>query len=199
MRVDPIPDHSNRLAYWIGLALHPAVMGAVTLFLVLRDLSLDQAISWTALVSAVLVLPGTAVIVLLKRHQRFTYQRQSRLPLYVTAWVSVLVAALLVHTLNGPPVLLPCLATLVVWLPLQLLINQTVTKISTHVGVVSGCVMGLVLLGKVPLIAGSLLWIAVVLLMGWARITTKNHTLLQVILGAIVGGGSALLAIPLFL
>jgi membrane-associated phospholipid phosphatase len=90
------------------------------------------------------------------------------------------------------------MATLAVWLPLQLAINHRITKISAHTGVASGCFTALVLFGKLGnalIVTGILL----IVLIAWARLMTKNHTLLQVILGCVVGAGSVLLVFPFLL
>lgn len=196
---DIVPDTSNRLAYWIGQIFHPAIISIPTLILVLSDIPLWSALGWTMVVSALVLVPGIGAVFYLRRQGRFAYQRATRHPIYIIAWCNVILAFAVVWLFNGPGELLVCLATLAVWLPLQYLINRYVTKISTHAGVAAGCFTGLLFLGKFPeawMVAAGLL---IVVLVSWARVMTKNHTLTQVLLGLFVGAGSAVVVFPLLL
>lgn len=191
------PDNSNRLAWLLGLIFHPAIIMLPTLWLILNDIAYEQAIFWMALISGIILIPGFSVIAFQRRRERYTYQRNSRSPFYMVAWLSVLLCLLLGWGWNAPRVLMSCLAALALWLPIQLLINHYFTKISTHTAVVAGCFTALLLLGKLndPLLFGVSLGIS--LLTIWARVVTKNHTLLQVGLGFLVGAGTVLLVFPI--
>lgn len=197
--LDVIPDNSKRLAFLLGNLFHPAVLAMATLGLVLNDLPLSQALPWMLLVGVVVLMPGMAVVALLSRKKRFTYQRSSRGPIYLTAWLSVLACLGLLLVLKAPRELVLCLATLTLWLPAQLLINRYFTKISTHSGVAAGCATGLLLLGKLNTLPLQLVVVAIVLLTSWARIRTRNHTPFQVLLGLVVGTGAALIVLPILL
>jgi membrane-associated phospholipid phosphatase len=73
---------------------------------------------------------------------------------------------------------------LCVWGPLQYLVNARCTKISAHVGVITGILTTFLVLGdlnRVPLVIGA---VAIILATAWARVVTGHHTLLQVSLGA---------------
>ena len=194
---EPMPDNSKRIAYSIGLGLHPASIAIGTLLILLWGLPLGDTIRWTALVASVVLIPIFATTAYLHRRDQYTYQRLSRKPIYLVAWIDVAICLGLILIFNGPTILGICMATLLVWLPLQLGINQFLTKISIHMGVASGCFAALWVVGKLspPL---TLLCIALLLLLGWARIQTKNHTVGQVILGCIVGIGSVLAVFPFF-
>jgi membrane-associated phospholipid phosphatase len=100
---------------------------------------------------------------------------------------------------NAPRILVACFVALVIWAPIQLLINRYVTKISTHAGVVAACSTGLLLAGKLnhPILLALMIVIAVVTL--WARVETKNHTVPQVLLGFLVGALAVLVVFPLML
>jgi len=65
--------------------------------------------------------------------------------------------------------------------------------------VVSGCSVALYMLGKLnhPILAMGML--IIVFLTAWARIQTKNHTLLQVILGLLTGGGVVVIIFSMLL
>ena len=103
---------------------------------------------------------------------------------------------MLVLLLEGPKEMAVCMAALAIWLPLQLIINHTITKISAHTAVASGCFTALFLFDKLNPLA-IIIGIFIILLIAWARLQTKNHTMLQVVLGILVAGGSALIAFPL--
>lgn len=196
---DPIPDYTNRVACYLGWLFHPAVICVPTLLLVLRDLPPLAALCWTVLVASMVVVPGSITVAILRRQQRYVYQRHTRLPVYVITWLSVVASLAVVALLDGPRVLEVCLAALIVWLPLQAVLTHYYTKISTHVAVAAGCTAGLWLLGHLD---GPLLQVAglgVVGLTAWARVTTRHHTLAQVVLGLVVGTGSVLVVFPLLL
>lgn len=196
---DPLPRRDNRLAYLTGQIFHPAIICVPTVALILSDLPLGEALAWTVLVVALVTLPGLVTMALLRRQGRYAYQRGTRQPLYIVIWLSVLMCLLVLVLLDGPYVMRVCLATLAVWLPVQMTINVYWTKVSTHVAVATGCVTGLWLLGHLPSLPLQVTGLAIIGLTAWARITTRNHTPGQVLLGLVVGGGTVLLVFPLLL
>jgi hypothetical protein len=197
--IDLIPDNRNRIAYWLGRIFHPYFVCIPTLLAVLNGLGWQDALAWSALVLLLVLGPGIVFISYLRRQEKWIYQRQTRGPVYIVVWLSVLFCVAVLLLLDAPRVLAACIATLAVWLPLQLLFNTYVTKISTHAAVLAGCATGLWWLGKLqsPLLQVAI--IAIMLLTLWSRLTTKNHTLFQFALGLLVGGGSVLIAFPLLL
>ncbi|MEQ8677205.1 MAG: hypothetical protein RLP44_08640 [Aggregatilineales bacterium] len=196
---DPVPEHRNRFAYWIGRIFHPYVVCIPTLFAVLYDLTLRNAVVWSMLVLILVLVPGISMIVYLRRQDRWVYQRQTRGPIYAVVWASVLFCLIVLLVLDAPDVLAACIATLCVWVPVQWLINYFVTKISTHMAVIGGCGTALWWLGILDTPVLQLAVIGIALLTMWSRIETKNHTLAQVMLGLLVGSGSVLVAFPLLL
>ena len=197
--VDPVPDYRNRFAYWTGRVFHPYLICIPTLAVVLSGLPFRQAFGWVVLIVAVLVTPLLVVGVLLRLQDRFLYQRTARTPIYLTFWVSLIVCLALLMALEAPNKLVACIVALLIWLPLQLVINTYVTKVSTHAAVVTGCVTGLFLLGEL----NSLLLVAaaltVVVLTLWARVVTRHHTRQQVALGILTGAIPVLIVFPLLL
>ncbi len=196
---DPTPDNTNRIAYWIGRIFHPAVLPVPTLLLILNEIPLLEALQWTAFIAVIVIVPGLMVIAYNKQQDRFTYQRESRDLIYLVGWLSVMLCLGLLWLFDAPIELQVCLASLAVWLPLQAIINRYLTKISTHTAVASGCYSGLLVLDKLQHPAAIGLGLLIVLLVAWARVMTKNHTLTQVLLGIIVGGGSVLVVFSLLL
>lgn len=196
---DPIPNNANRLAYWLGRLFHPAVICIPTLVLVLSDSPFAEAVGWTMLVAAMVTMPGLITIALLRKRQKHVYQRQTRGPVYLVIWLSVIGCLVVIWKGQGPTALQICMAALIVWLPVQLAINTYFTKISTHVAVVAGCATGLLLLGKLDTLFLQLIALLIIGSTIWARVTTRNHTVTQVLLGLVVGIGSVLAVFPLLL
>ena len=194
--IDPIPDSRNRLAYWVGQLFHPYFICIPTLAAVLSDTPFAQAMGWLLLVLAILLPPLVLMGFLLKRRERYLYQRATRTPIYLTFWGSLLVCLVILTTLNAPTTLIACIVALILWLPLQLAINTYVTKVSTHAAVVAACVIGLYLLGKLnhPLLLSVA--VAAVALTLWARVVTRNHTPQQVIMGLLTGIVPVLIVFP---
>jgi membrane-associated phospholipid phosphatase len=196
---DVIPDDRNKLAYFIGLIFHPGLIGIPTLLLILDDLPLADTVFWTTLMTLILIVPGFLLVQFYKRQGRHSYQRELRGVLYSVGWVSIVVCFVVLNLLNAPRVLIICLAALAVWVPLQLGVNHYFTKVSAHTATAAGCAMGLLLLGELPTIQSQILVFLLVMLIGWARVVTKNHTVLQVVLGTLLGAGVVLAVFPLFL
>ena len=197
--MDTTPDHSNRIASLLGRIFHPYFISILTVMIILSNLSLSEALRWSALVLILVLMPGILLILYLRRQDKQIYQRKTRTPVYLVVWASVLICVGVLHILDAPDVLIACIATLAIWLPVQLLINTFMTKISTHVAVIAGCSTALWYLDKLDSPAFALLAVLAVVLTMWSRIMTKNHTYLQVTLGLLVGGGSVLVAFPLLL
>lgn len=197
--MDITPDHSNRIASLLGHIFHPYLISILTVIIILSNLSVSEALRWSVLVAFLVLVPGILLIRYLRRQDRQIYQRKTRTPVYLVVWASVLICVGVLHILDAPTVLIACISTLAIWLPVQLLVNTFVTKISTHVAVIAGCSTALWYLDKLDSPAFALFVLCAVLLTMWSRITTKNHTYLQVTLGLLVGGGSVLVAFPLLL
>lgn len=196
---DPTPDYRNRFAFWIGRLFHPYLICIPTLAAVLSDLPLHQALGWLILVVIILVTPLVLIGALLQRRARYLYQRRTRTPVYLAFWVSLLVCLLLLVILEAPLTLTACIVALLIWLPLQLVINTWVTKVSTHAAVIVGCLTGLLLLGKLDHVLLLIGAVAAVALTLWARMVTRHHTWQQVALGSLTGALPVLIVFPILL
>lgn len=196
---DPVPEHSNRFAVAVGRILHPYLLPIPTLLMMLSGLPFGEALGWSFVVVGLVLTPGITGALFFQRRGRFLYQRQTRGPLYLIGWMSILFCLAVMVFLDAPTVLIASVATLAVWAPLQWAINRWMTKISTHAAVAAGCFTTLLLLGKVgnPLL--QILLLILVVLTLWARIVTRNHTIPQVVMGALVGVVCVLLIFPLAL
>jgi membrane-associated phospholipid phosphatase len=196
---DIVPDRERTIANLIGRIFHPAVVALPTLILILGDLGWQSALQWSAITLPILLIPGILLVLYLRKRGKETYQRATRTPLYIAAWFSVVAAIALTVTLDAPRVLVACLALLAIWLPIQLAINTYVTKISTHAAVITGCITALLVLGKLPDLVVQLIAIGIVILVGWARVHDRSHTLTQVVLGIAVAAVLVLLVFPIVL
>lgn len=195
---ESIPDNRNRLAYAIGLLFHPFLLCIPVLLVVLADRPLMEVVGWTALTAGGIVLPTAAVVTLLRRRGRAVYQRAPRSLIYPVTWAAVLLTGLFIRLLGGPERLQACMAALALWVPVQFAFNHWVTKLSTHTGVAAACMVGLGLMGRLNHPALLLLAAMIVLAVGWARVTTRNHTLTQVLLGGAVGAVCVVVGFSLF-
>ncbi|MEZ4667749.1 MAG: hypothetical protein R3E39_07510 [Anaerolineae bacterium] len=193
------PTYQNRIATAISLLFHPAVVGVPTLLAILNEMSFTEILGWTVLILGILLIPNVILQLILQRRGRFIYQRDTRKPLYIVGWLSVLICLVILIFLNAPRVLVACLIALLVWIPAQLIINQVLTKISIHTAVISGCLTGLLVLGKLDTPFLKVLAVIILISTAWARMETKNHTLPQVALGALVGSLPVLIVFPLVL
>jgi hypothetical protein len=196
---DIIPDSSNRAAHLLGLLLHPFPVAIVTLLIVLSELRFAEAIVWTTLVGSVLIVPLGISLVYLRHRQRYTYQRHVRGPIYLSGWVCIGFCLLLLLVLDGPSVLLACMGALLVWVPLQALINAHFTKVSTHVAVITGCTIGVMMLDTANEPVVFVLCAVLIVITGWARVVTRNHTINQVLLGVVTGSLPVLITFPILL
>lgn len=70
---DTVPDNIKRIAYFIGLGLHPVLIVIGTLLLLLWGLPLSDTIRWTALVAGVVLIPIFATTAYLQRQDQYTY------------------------------------------------------------------------------------------------------------------------------
>jgi hypothetical protein len=177
------PNRDNLLAVWISRVLHPFVVALLTLALLLRGNPLNESVFWLAVIALCLILPLSVALWFMKRRGRNAFERTSRAPLYLVAEISLGVCLLLCVAFNAPIILIACVTTLLVWIPLQWLINSRVTKISIHTAVLSGCLTALLITGQTASVIGVALSVVALALLTWSRITTANHTLPQTLLG----------------
>jgi len=197
---DTAPDHSNKFAFIIGRIFHPFLVVIPTIFVVLSDLTLGEALKWSFLVLGIVLTPGILINTYIGlRHKKYVYQREIRGPLYLIGFLSGLACLIVLIVLGAPRILIAGLTVLIVWLPAQMLINQYVTKISAHASVIAGCLTGLLLIGKLnhPVVLALVILVAVITM--WSRVETKNHTVPQVVMGFLVGALPVLIVFPLML
>ena len=110
---------------------------------------LDEALKWSIVVLGDYAFTRHDCRHSFQNQGHALYKRKIRGPLYLVGWVSVLACLVVVLQFDAPRVLVACVATLAVWLPVQWAVNYWVTKVSAHAAVATGCFVALVLLGKV--------------------------------------------------
>jgi hypothetical protein len=193
------PTHENRVAVIIGLLFHPYSVAIVTLLILLRAMPTGEALLWILLVFGGLIAPLIIYTALRRRLEKYVYQRTERGGIYLVGWIGVVTILIITIIANAPRILVICIASLAIWLPLQRFINQRFTKVSTHTGVITACVLGLMLSGHIDTPVGYFLGIIVIGLTAWARIETRNHTRSQVLLGILIGAIPVLITFPILL
>ncbi len=194
---DPVPHNGNRLGYWLGMIFHPFTVFIPALVVVLKDTEPVVAVGWVMFIAVIILVPALTLIHLARRKGRYTYQRGMRHPLYGVFWASMILCVGLAVTLDAPERLVFSLLALVVWVPLQAVINARLTKISAHTAVVTGILIALFLMGDLdsPLLVGGA--VGIVFATAWARVVTGHHSLVQVSLGIVVSAVSVGIAFAL--
>jgi len=194
---DPVPHNGNRLGYWLGLIFHPFTVFIPALIVVLKDTEPLVAVGWVVFIAVIILVPALTLIHLARRKGCYTYQRGMRHPLYGVFWASMVLCVGLAVTLDAPERLVFSLLALVVWGPLQAIINARLTKISAHTAVVTGILTALFLMGDLDsplLVIGA---VRIVFATAWARVVTGHHSVLQVSLGIVVSAASVVTAFGL--
>src|SRR5512133_2011787 len=135
---DPAPHNQNRLGYWLGFLFHPVSVFIPALVLVLKDATPGEMVGWVAFMAVIIVVPAWTIAQVARRRGRYIYQRGTRRPVYLVFWLSMVLCVGLAVQLDAPYRLIFALTTLCFWGPLQYLVNAHFTKLSAHVGVVTG-------------------------------------------------------------
>lgn len=190
----PKPDYSNRLAYLLSMIFHPYIV-----FIPPAIISLGfDGLLWAIFVGVIVVIPIAITVLLQKRSNRHVYQREARTPLFIVGWIAVLVCFGLMTALNAPTTILTGTFVIILWTPLQFLINAFVTKASVHSSLIAIVFTGLWSLGYLSHPLVFVLSLMIVIAVAWARKVTRNHTTTQIILGLLTGTVATLVAFLIF-
>lgn len=190
----PQPDNSNRLAVALSAIFHPYIVFIPPAVIAL---GLDGLL-WGLFVGGIVVIPIAITVLIQKRSNRFVFQREARTPLFIVGWLAVWVCFLLETLLDAPPTIRIGSLVVIVWTPMQFLINTYVTKASVHASLVAIAFTGLWTLGYLSNPIIFLLSVLIVIAVAWARKKTRNHTTNQLILGNLTGTLATLLAFLMF-
>jgi hypothetical protein len=110
--------------------------------------------------------------------------REQRPAMMIIGLASVTVGLVVMAWLEAPRELFALVAAVVAGVALAI---SSLWKISVH----AACAAGTVAILVIVFGAAMLLWAPVVLAISWARVIRQDHTVLQVVAGAVVGAAVA--------
>ena len=184
-------DTRHRLARLVTEAMSPVVLIVfVTLIVAVNSAGIVRGLA-LGLVAIFFAggLPYGLVLIGVRRGQLTDHhvsRREQRPRMMAIALASVAVGLLVLRWLDAPRALFALMAAMVAGLVVALAITSY-WKISIHAAAAAGTVASLVMLVSV----WWLLLVPLVVLTGWARVEIRDHTPVQVSVGAIVGAGVA--------
>ena len=190
---------SARIASLTSNILNPFLVGFLLILLLsFRSTSSTlDAIKWSLISIAASILPVLGVIIYLVRSQKleniFINVRKQRTKIYLLAGVCAGVGWVILYYLEAPKELLATFvagfAAVVVFMCVNFL-----WKISLHIALIAASVTILIILyGSIAVVT-----VALVPLIGWARIELKHHSLAQVVAGALLAAVIVVVVFYLF-
>lgn len=189
----------NRIASLVSNVLNPFVTAGLALLALACDAFTDfgEVLKWSAIIIAVSMAPVVGGILFLVRIGRldglFASVRQQRTEVYVLTVVFTAIDYVILRYLNAPQIFIAALGTGLLGLIIFMAINFW-WKISLHTAFASSLVTVLVI------VCGwwGLAFSPLVLLIGWARVRLKEHTLAQVVTGALLSAGIGVIGFGLW-
>lgn len=178
-----MPDNSNRLAYWISLLFHPYIIILIPSIIIL---GLDGII-WAVIAMGFVVIPISTTVLWLQSHGLSVYQRESRPLLYRVGVVSVILCVAFMVTIDAPWVVVAGGLAVMLWGVIQSFINNYITKVSVHAGLIGISFTALLYLGHLENLILLSVALIIVFSVMWARVKTRNHTISQVLIGFLNG------------
>ncbi|ADJ26112.1 phosphoesterase PA-phosphatase related protein [Dehalogenimonas lykanthroporepellens BL-DC-9] len=188
--------NTPRIANYISDILNPLVLSLIMLAVVSLNVteSFGQAVLWFVLVTAVTILPVLGVAIFLVRTGRmdalFSNRRHQRHRIYVIGLFFTVMSILLLNWLEAPSAIIAVLVVSLITVVSFAAINLW-WKISVHTSTISAFVIIMhIFFGwwAVPTLA-------LVPAMGWARVQLAQHTVGQVVAGALL---SAIIVLVIF-
>jgi len=178
---------SKKIAEIISLILDPlVVLMPVPFFLVFEKTgNLTMSIEWTVIsaffifIYFLLVLIGIKFKIFSDLDISKREQRPEAFLLGIILIISYLICLFLLHA----PEILQIGTYALILGTVVITIANTFTKVSWHLAVLSAFLTGIALIEGWEFLPGFIL----LPLLAWARIKTKNHTLLQTVLGSALG------------
>jgi membrane-associated phospholipid phosphatase len=186
-----------RIGRIISQVFHPTINGFAAFFLVgaaAPDLpSIRSGLTWAAICIATIIVPPALYFYVRLFRGDFSdddvSRRSERTGLYIAALLSTLVGSMILYQFDVPFVFLRLVLAAVAVTLVCMMINFR-WKISVH----SASIATLSMLATLFLqTAGIIFWLCAIAV-GWARIRTGNHTLMQVLAGWSVAIAGVLLA-----
>jgi membrane-associated phospholipid phosphatase len=183
----------RRLAAWVSVAAHPFVLIPVLVIVVTaRSLPPRQAAVVVALVVAGSILPMLWIIVRRVRSGAWTDHdvsvREQRTGMYPAALAISAGTVVLLYAAGVAQGILSGAVAIFVLIAVSALVN-TQLKVSLHTGFAAFTAVSLLSMSRPMGFAA----IAVTLAVAWSRLELRRHTLLEVLGGALLGIGAALM------
>ncbi|MBI4089581.1 MAG: hypothetical protein HY424_02640 [Candidatus Levybacteria bacterium] len=176
-----------KLAQIISFLLGPIFILFPIPYILVERFSQNQiyAIKWTIFSYAFILAVAVFVIigVLLGVFSNFDVSKREQRPLLFSFSAFAMFCYLLsLLILNGPKILFLAFFTLLAGLIVIVIVNKWI-KASIHVATATAVLLfiGIVYKGYYPL------FLSLIPLLAWARVKTKEHTLLETIIGSILG------------
>ena len=177
------------LAVWISRVFHPFIISTLVLFLaqVLSGITALEALGWTGLTIAVLILPVLTFVLFRTRTGRYedvdVSVREDRYLLYGLAGTCFVLLIALLSVFDAPKIVQETLRAALFAFVIAAVLNRFVGKVSLHM-----LAMG----GSAAVMAFVSLPLAVILglfgfVVGWSRLYLTRHTVAEVTLGWIIG------------
>lgn len=189
LKIFKVKDHIELSAKLISLILSPVVILIPLPFYLIYETKgeISEAIVWT-LISFLFIFIYFIYIVVgvkLKIFSDFDISKRKQRPqLYFTAIFLVILYILVLFFLQAPKILFITTFSLALGL-LILQIANNFLKASAHVATITAFVTAMVIIHKdVYYLLGYLF----VFLVGWSRIKLRRHTVLEVLVGGMLGG-----------
>lgn len=177
--------HRLRLARWLSRLFHPFLISILTLILViyLDGFSWVEAVQWTVVATALVILPVSIYLVYSVKNGRYSDWnisiREQRYSIYALAAICFMALTITFIQTGAPPIALACIYAALLTITLAAGINRFLTKVSIHSATMAGCATVIALMSPPIGVLMALMTIAV----GWSRVQLKQHTMGQVIIG----------------
>ncbi|RRR72466.1 MAG: phosphatase PAP2 family protein [Candidatus Viridilinea halotolerans] len=179
-----IPGRGYRLARLISQILHPIPLALISLITIgtFGIETLREGFLWALVTACLQIIPPMIFFVVRLRQGAYTdddvSDRTQRNELYFFGIINLLVGLLLLNLFDAPLPFRALVAAAALVSAIAWAINLT-WKISVHAASM-GSTATIAAIYYEPL--GLMLWICAIIL-GWARVRTRNHTPMQVIAG----------------
>ena len=174
----------NSFALNLSRVFHPFIVSvpAAIVYLYIADLTLIDSLKWISISTSLTIVP-TALFMKFhpKYHIRDINSRESRNLLYVIGLMELVFLTGILWILKAPGLIRLLTYSIVLLTVVGASINR-VTKISLHVGVLSGFSAAFTFISLPLGLIGFLITVGV----GWSRLRLERHTPQQVILGLII-------------
>jgi len=192
-------DVRKRIADLTSSILNPFLVSLIIIVLLSFESAsgISDALKWSLILAAISILPVFSAVVYLLRKGKldgiFTAVRRQRTAIYVLSGVCAAVGYVILLISKAPLMLRAAFATGLSGVVMFTVINLW-WKISLHTALVTALVTVMVILYGWIATAGVVL----VLLIAWARLALRQHSLAQVVAGAALAALITVAAFYLF-